>query len=59
MHGSGSRQNIQATIAANTGGQRTGYISISEDDGQADTVEISVQQPGVVVQPTATVRAIN
>ena len=57
--GSGSRQNVQATVAANTGGQRTGYIYISEDDGQADTVQISVTQKGVTVQPTVEAHAIN
>ena len=59
IHGSGSRQNVQATIAANTGGQRTGYISISEDDGQANTVEISVTQKGVTVNPQVELVAIN
>jgi len=57
--GSGSRQNVQATVATNTGGQRTGYIYISEDDGQADTVQISVTQKGVAVQPTVEAHAIN
>ena len=59
IHGSGSRQNVQATIAANTGGQRTGYSSISEDDGQANTVEISVTQKGVTVNPKVEITAIN
>lgn len=59
LSGTGNRSNIQVSIAANTETtSRSGYIWVEDDEGEVHA-EVSITQPGAVVNPQVELVAIN